>query len=101
MKSRSLNNTACIKLFTGIILISYVLYRIYKCSVIASQLNIISFMAVCIAIVIVGFGSATVYEYFIGKSENRQVKNAIIRQMIEGLLIVILIAIICSIINII
>ncbi len=100
MKDSPLKKTIYIKLklLTGIILMIYVSYHIYACSMAASQLNIIPFMAGCIAIVITGFGFAALYEYATNKKRTHEIARAPIRQLLEGVLIAIVIAIICSII---
>lgn len=99
MKDKQLKKTMCIELLTGIILMIYVLYHIYTCSITASQLSIIPFMVWCVVIVMVGFGVAALYEYYANKKCNHQITRAVIRPLLEGIFISVTIIIICSIIN--
>ena len=86
-------------MLTGIILMIYVLYHIYTCSITASQLSIIPFMVWCVVIVMVGFGFAALYEYCANKKRNLQITRAVIRPLLEGVFISMVIMTICSIIN--
>lgn len=101
MKYELFKKTICIKLLTGIILIAYVFYRIYTCSITGTQLNMIPFMVCCIVIVIVGFVFAAICEYFANKKRIRPIPGAIRKQLVEGAFIVAVIIIICIIIYVI
>ncbi len=99
MKDKQLKKTMYIELLTGIILMIYVLYHIYTCSITASQLSIIPFMVWCVVIVMVGFGFAALYEYCANKKRNLPITRAVIRPLLEGVFISMVIMTICSIIN--
>ncbi|MCQ4637885.1 hypothetical protein NE619_14210 [Anaerovorax odorimutans] len=101
MKYETLKKTIGIKVLTGIILIAYAVYRVYKCSITATKLNVIPFMACCIAIVIVGFVSAAICEYFANKKRIHPISGAIRRQLVEGTFLAVAIIMICIIIYVI
>ena len=101
MKYKPLKKTIGIKLLTVIILIVYVINRMYTCAITAAQLEIIPFMACCIVIVMAGFALAAACEYFYNKKRAHPISGAPLKQLVEGVFVTVVIIIICIIIYVI
>lgn len=85
-----------IKVLTGLILILYVQYCIYKCAMAAVPLDVIHFMICCIIIVTAGYTAVILYKYF-SENDNPQSFWGIVRkEFVEEVLLIILITVICA-----
>lgn len=87
------------KLATGAALMIYVIYRVYKSAALASPLAIMSFMAGCIAIVIVGYVVVILCQWLADRGHGEAAHGAIRKSIAEVAAIVAVIAIICLIIH--
>lgn len=101
MKYKPLKKTIGIKLLTGIILIVYVINRVYICSITAAQLKVIPFMVGCIVIVMAGFALAAACEHFANKKRAHPISGAPMKQLVEGVIVTVIVIIICIIIYVI
>ncbi len=55
MKDRLSKKAVLIEALTGIVLLTYVGYRIYRCAVTAVPLDVFPFMIFCVVVVLLGF----------------------------------------------
>lgn len=92
--------TNYIKIAVGVFLIGYTYYSIYVSTIIMEPLDVISFMIKCILIISIGYSIVLLYDCLINKKRRSQMIAVAKRAAIEGITIIGIIVIICSIINI-
>lgn len=98
MKDRLSKRAVLIEVFTGIILLAYVGYQIYRCAVTSVSLAVFPFMLSCVVIVLLGFTAAAFCEYFSSRKKDAMRLRRVARHLIEGVLLAVVIIIICVII---
>lgn len=98
MKDRLSKRAVLIEVFTGIVLMAYVGYRIYRCAVTSVPLAVFPFMISCVVIVLLGFTAAALCEYFSSQKKDGMTLRRVARHLIGGVLLAVVIIIICVII---
>ena len=98
MKDRLSKRAMLVEVFTGIVLLAYVGYRIYRCAVTSVSLAVFPFMISCVVIVLPGFTAAALCEYFSSREKDAMSLRRAARHLIEGVLLAVVIIIICVII---
>ena len=98
MEDKLLKKAVLIKALTGIVLLAYVGYRIYRCAVTSIALAVFPFMISCVVIVLLGFTVAALCEYFSSRRKDAMNLRGVARHLIEGVLLAVFIIIICVVI---
>lgn len=98
MEDKLLKKAVLIKALTGIVLLAYVGYRIYRCAVTSIALAVFPFMISCVVIVLLGFTVAALCEYFSSRRKDAMNLRRVARHLIEGVLLAVFIIIICVVI---
>lgn len=98
MKDKLSKKAVLIKALTGIVLLAYVGYRIYRCAVTSIALAVFPFMISCVVIVLLGFTVAALCEYFSSRRKDAMSLRRVARHLIEGVLLAVVIIIICVVI---
>lgn len=98
MKDKLSKKAVLIKALTGIVLLAYVGYRIYRCAVTSIALAVFPFMISCVVIVLLGFTVAALCEYFSSRRKDAMNLRRVARHLIEGVLLAVFIIIICVVI---
>ena len=98
MEDKLLKQAVLIKALTGIVLLAYVGYRIYRCAVTSIALAVFPFMISCVVIVLLGFTVAALCEYFSSRRKDAMNLRRVARHLIEGVLLAVFIIIICVVI---
>ena len=98
MKDRLSKKAVLIEALTGIVLLTYVGYRIYRCAVTSIALAVFPFMISCVVIVLLGFTVAALCEYFSSRRKDAMSLRRVARHLIEGVLLAVVIIIICVVI---
>ena len=98
MKDKLSKKAVLIKALTGIVLLAYVGYRIYRCAVTSIALAVFPFMISCVVIVLLGFTVAALCEYFSSRRIDAMSLRRVARHLIEGVLLAVVIIIICVVI---
>lgn len=98
MEDKLLKKAVLIKALTGIVLLAYVEYRIYRCAVTSIALAVFPFMISCVVIVLLGFTVAALCEYFSSRRKDAMNLRRVARHLIEGVLLAVFIIIICVVI---
>lgn len=98
MKDKLSKKAVLIEALTGIILMAYVGYRIYRCAVTSIALAVFPFMISCVVIVLLGFTVAALCEYFSSRRKDAMNLRRVARHLIEGVLLAVFIIIICVVI---
>ena len=98
MEDKLLKKAVLIKALTGIVLLAYVGYRIYRCAVTSIALAVFPFMISCVVIVLLGFTVAALCEYFSSRRKDAMSLRRVARHLIEGVLLAVFIIIICVVI---
>ena len=98
MKDKLSKKAVLIKALTGIVLLAYVGYRIYRCAVTSIALAVFPFMISCVVIVLLGFTVAALCEYFSSRRKDAMSLRRVARHLIEGVLLAVFIIIICVVI---
>ena len=98
MKDKLSKKAVLIKALTGIVLLAYVGYRIYRCAVTSIALAVFPFMISCVVIVLLGFTVAALCEYFSSRRKDAISLRRVARHLIEGVLLAVVIIIICVVI---
>ena len=98
MKDRLSKKAVLIEALTGIVLLAYVGYRIYRCAVTSIALAVFPFMISCVVIVLLGFTVAALCEYFSSRRKDGMSLRRVARHLIGGVLLAVVIIIICVVI---
>ena len=98
MKDRLSKKAVLIEALTGIVLLTYVGYRIYRCAVTAVPLDVFPFMIFCVVVVLLGFTAAALCEYFSSRRKDEMSLRRVARHLIGGVLLAVVIIIICVVI---
>ncbi len=98
MKDRLSKKAVLIEALTGIVLLTYVGYRIYRCAVTAVPLDVFPFMIFCVVVVLLGFTAASSCEYFSSRRKDGMSLRRVARHLIGGVLLAVVIIIICVVI---
>lgn len=98
MKDRLSKKAVLIEALTGIVLLTYVGYRIYRCAVTAVPLDVFPFMIFCVVVVLLGFTAAALCEYFSSRRKDGMSLRRVARHLIGGVLLAVVIIIICVVI---
>ena len=98
MKDKLSKKAVLIKALTGIVLLTYVGYRIYRCAVTAVPLDVFPFMIFCVVVVLLGFTAAALCEYFSSRRKDGMSLRRVARHLIGGVLLAVVIIIICVVI---
>ena len=98
MKDKLSKKAVLIEALTGIVLLTYVGYRIYRCAVTAVPLDVFPFMIFCVVVVLLGFTAAALCEYFSSRRKDGMSLRRVARHLIGGVLLAVVIIIICVVI---
>ena len=96
MEDKLLKKAVLIKALTGIVLLAYVGYRIYRCAVTSIALAVFPFMISCVVIVLIGFTVAALCEYFSSRRKDAMSLRRVARHLIEGVLLAVFVILVAG-----